>query len=367
MFHTPVSDPVISASFLLQKEMKPCDSHRLSLQVSQNSSINFHLSGSSFNPVPKIANYLRSRGGQESVQHNYNEKRGRVQVLPSSRSDYQLFTGRRPRPLSLPPGGLVRYSSPQRSREVGYDLTSNHFGYLASSLNGINNVDRDNNVITARKSLTSSYTRKFPISYSTPGLSEIGWNSSDNLNPYATPGNVNDSINCNPPFRSRQGESAIKYGNGESGKNSGFGFRDFVYKSPQSQSQCPRYSFHSLPVPSDTNSNVTYVKRNNVNLSLNLAESRPYSLLNGEACSQKYGSLKLRKQKVNGAGMSLSKSFTNGACDVSSGFNAASSSNTLPRSGKRKDGEQLSLFFDILATQEKFVQVYFMRLFWTLK
>lgn len=76
---------------------------------------------------------------------------------------------------------------------------------------------------------------------------------------------------------------------------------------------------------------------------------------------QRCGSLKLRKPRSNlGWGMTTSKSFSNSGIhqyQTTPWSDADDVSNTLPRSGKQKSGEHVALFFDILSTQERFVQV----------
>jgi hypothetical protein len=359
----------------------------LGLNITKSSSVNDHLfSASKYGVVSEnMGMYFDNGETQQPASDPHKNFRNRNRtMLQSSPSDSHLFSGRRPRPLSLPPNGIPRLSS-SNSTSASF---STHYRYKESYLD--NSCDNNNskklmsssgnNLDVARKS--AAYTQKFPISYSTPGLSNFCKSSQEKLT-------ITHQKRANGVDSTRRLESNVVDSTFTTNATPVIQLQraNSVYKS----SECPRYSFHSLPVRNNSNkhnnlcssrdglgmtnlefnsngSSSVYIHQNNNNndteQTFKKMRSPMSSLLsndgkgmgkmaNGRDNSsqlQRSGSLKLSRSRNSAFAMSNSRSFTNGS-------SWADVCNTLPRSGKQKSGEQLALFLDIMSTQERFVKV----------
>lgn len=371
--------------------MKPFDRSSSSFQAG-NSSINFHFSettcttGGSINSNSDILRSHKIEASKCNLSNDGKQTRTRVPVFPSSRSDYNLFTGRKPRPLSLPPGRLTSYNwalthNKNNNNYCGTsinDVDNHHYQYLCTEVDNLEKklqssllfpqIDCDNNNVNF---ISSAYRRKFPISYSTPGLSSIDQSmkyGDTSTSPYAVAVNINGSNSSTNSLGCPQ--EGVKNGN-RYGKlpGSGIGLQksEKLYKS----TKCPRYSFHGLPIDNniptptpngngstESDQSIHVKRRSRLSLSLSDYKFEPSSTT---GYLQRCGSLRVQKPSKlinpNYCGLTTSKSFTNGSETDNIDENWDDLSNTLPRSGRPKSNEHLTLFFDILSTQEKFVKV----------
>jgi len=214
--------------------------------------------------------------------------------LPSSVSDFQLFSGRRPRPLSLPPafdffGTSTDFGRGQRQIGTG--------GSPKGLIHSSSQLQRPHQ-------FPSNYTQKFPVSYSTPKLSSF---TTDSVLTAAT-------------------------------------------KSVPA----------TAPPPKVTNVNVNWrveeieKERNNNGYDVPVIPVKRHSLISSSFTF--HGNPLRNEEKTrwdSGGGMSSSKSFS----IFGSRSGQAELSNTLPRRGGTRRKEELALFMDIMATQERFVKV----------
>jgi len=346
--------------------------------IPRSSSVSYCLSSSEPRTLGDMGVYLRNNAMHTSSIPRKNSRNRNKSIVQTSPSDSHLFSGRKPRPLSLPPNGIPRYSVATSLPYAAVSSSASSTGDFFCNDNNHNQSKSKYISDEARKS--PAYTQKFPVSYSTPGISSLYENISrlkqktgDNntADPLIIPDHVKRSVNSERNLSYMTSSSSIRLQNDNNN----------LYKS----NECPRYSFHSLPISdrSDLYSrSISFskieddhaTKKRNVYASLATSSSLvqkgsqispslvdlndgKYEVYRHQDNSQlrRSGSLKLSRNNGRGSigsafAMSSSRSFTNGStwADVC---------NTLPRSGKQKSGEQLALFLDIMTTQERFVKV----------
>lgn len=188
--------------------------------------------------------------------------------IPSSYSDYQLFTGRKPRPLSLPPSvssllgnGHSRASPAQHmfanASPVGSRSLSLSTGNNVSSGGGVSRGNIPDGHITSTTKLPSSYTQKFPVSYSTPEplissrKKMSGSNSSSCINAYSS-GNRCVKNTCRSVSKSSDGGVGSKtVTNSSFCSSSEQNLSSETFSPPPSlyqSTKCQSYSFHGHPV-----------------------------------------------------------------------------------------------------------------------
>lgn len=344
---------------------------------------------------------------------------GNMRNFPSSYSDYQLFTGRKPRPLSLPPsvssilGSSSTTTSPAHHLLVNSSPIGNRTLSCSSkpenNINGSNGRKIPSGHITSSSKLPSSYTQKFPVSYFTPEP-VIAERSSSASNDSGKGGGCSSALRRALSTGRGSAKSVTPFGSNSEQDLTTDGFVPFpsLYQS----SKCFSYSFHGHPVPcsndssnspsggSRSTSDDTSPGSGSLRLQINKGFSNLKSNGNDkESCvppeyssrisddesichnSKSSGldetnqfranessskesissSIKVvfNKSSFRGSAMSSSKSFTHASFFTEE----TCLSNTLPRMGKNKgihrSSEQIALFLDILSSQEKFVKVFF--------
>lgn len=187
--------------------------------------------------------------------------------IPSSYSDYQLFTGRKPRPLSLPPSvssllgnGHYKASSVQHmsvnASPIGNRSLSLSTRNTVSSGDGVGRGNIPDGHISSTSKLPSSYTQKFPVSYSTPEplystrKKMSGSNSSSSINSYSGNGCIKNTCrNISKNGDGGVGSKTVTTSSFCSSSEQDLSSETFSPPPSLYQSaKCQSYSFHGHPV-----------------------------------------------------------------------------------------------------------------------
>lgn len=189
---------------------------------------------------------------------------GNIRNFPSSYSDYQLFTGRKPRPLSLPPsvppllggcgslGGSTTSLYQQRENPfvTASPIGNRSYSSATRTSGGSGNTRKiPDGHITSSSKLPSSYTQKFPVSYFTP--EPVTSSHHQRLHKNGTKMSSGNSNDSNGGIRSATGNnsaatSSLLYSSEHdvSSSSGTIGPSTSLYQS----SKCLSYSFHGHPV-----------------------------------------------------------------------------------------------------------------------